>query len=161
MRPEKIVAEVHRLRCGIASRHAKDPIEHYAATIEQDRKGIVKLLIYMQNVFEREEREARLTAVSILLGHTVQTFAAKYWKIGLSAGELYGLLDWLDSEEDRRPRAGALAVLRTIKANPEEVDKQIRLRLGPGEIPGTYHSSPPEDSLEIPSVHTPQDLALL
>jgi len=137
MRTENgFLQSVQVLRELIANRHSFEAST--VTTNMRDNGGAIRKLNWqLSGVFEKSERQARLNALSALIGRQIISTTGNG---GLTCGETYALLDWI-SWEEHFPliEPNAEHVLIRLHNDPERWVPYLNKHLEPMTVPkGTY-----------------------
>ena len=110
MSETSFLQEVQLLRQLIASWHS-NPLYVGETDRAADRPANKKLLAYLRTVFDNSERDTRLSVLGFLINRTITTTLGHG---GLTLGETYSLLSWMEGEVFPDIREGARSVLMNM-----------------------------------------------
>ena len=133
MGPNGFIQSVQVLRQLIAGRHSFG--SYVVATNMRENGGAIRKLNWLlSGVFEKDQRQSRLSALSALVSRQIISTVGDG---GLTKGEAFALLDWcvwVDHFPMLEPDAEG--VLIKLRDNPQKWVSYINKHLSPMTIPG-------------------------
>ena len=134
MNQNQFLQEVQALRHLIVEQHAYDR-NLACPTWQADGKALRKFQGYMSRIFTSKQRDYRIMAIGILVSREIDTTVAKNGKRGLTLGEIYAFLSWMQADDyGFSVREGVRQVLELLRDNPAVWGSLVVKHLQPNEV---------------------------
>ena len=141
-----LLAEAQALRALIKEYHGREKWL-YLATWDADAPALRKFQAYCSRIFGDAQRQERLLALGILIGRPLDSTVP-----GLTIGEVFAFLTWLDDGPAFRIRPGARRLLVALR---DHRDFRIKMRATLGKIKQRRIDAPPEQEDDAAWLPTP------